>query len=97
MSTFNRDESTNDELNSILNTIESQPLKSTRARLKYQCIECGKQLSSARSLNRHKSAIHEGIKYQCGLCLHQSTTKGDLAKHIRAFHDEIKYPCHLCK
>ena len=97
MPTFNRDESTNDGFDSLVNSMESQPLKSAREGLKYQCIECGKQLSSAWSLNSHKQAIHEGIKYNCELCKHQSTTKGSLARHIRAFHDEVKYPCHLCQ
>ena len=92
MSTFDRDESTNDGFNSILNSMESQPLKSAREGLKYQCIECGKQLSSAWKLNNHKRAIHEGIKYNCELCKHQSTTKGNLARHKRAVNEGIKHP-----
>ena len=64
---------------------------------KYDCKECGKQMSNMGNLNAHIRAAHEGVKYPCQQCLYQATTKGSLEKHRRSVHEGIKYPCGQCE
>ena len=54
---------------------------------KYDCKECGKQLSNMGNLNAHIRAAHERVKYPCQQCLYKTTTKGSLEKHRRSVHE----------
>ena len=45
---------------------------------RYNCKECGKQMTKQSILNVHIRAIHKGIKYPCGQCLYEASSKGDI-------------------
>ena len=70
---------------------------STENETRYNCKECGKQMTNKSNLNAHIRAIHEGIKHPCGQCQYEATSKGHLAQHRRAVHEGIKYPCGQCQ
>ena len=42
---------------------------------KYQCAECGKELSSKGHLYRQQKSQHEGVRYECKICGAQFTSK----------------------
>ena len=50
---------------------ETKELLSEKVR-KYNCEECGKQMSKMSNLNAHIRAVHDGIKYPCQqICIKQ--------------------------
>ncbi|XP_062588771.1 zinc finger protein 665-like [Saccostrea cucullata] len=62
-----------------------------------KCVECSKEYSSKRALNRHIKTVHDVMKYNCDICEKVFSSKETMYHHRRGIHSDSKpYKCQQC-
>ena len=63
---------------------------------KFECDECGAQLSSYRVLQKHKNYAHSGKVYSCDQCDYKAKQSSNINEHKKRVHEGIRYQCKEC-
>ena len=53
----------------------------------YKCGLCENSFSTAKSLTRHISSLHEKKKFRCNICSKEFGRKDNIMAHTRKFHE----------
>ncbi|XP_046576807.1 zinc finger protein 70-like [Haliotis rubra] len=84
------------EKQSVTDMLETDDGKICRGTETYKCVECGKDFTRSRYLQRHMK-IHSGMKpYQCIVCGKQFSESGNLQRHMRIHSGIQPYQCVEC-
>ena len=64
---------------------------------KFECDECGAELSSGQTLKKHKTYMHSGKLHPCDQCDYKAKQPGGLKAHKNVVHEGIRrYQCKEC-
>ena len=73
------------EANSGVDLMKHRRHEHPEAERSFNCIQCGKQLSTRQNLKIHQ-VVHSGVKFPCAECSHKSSTRSNLQRHTSKMH-----------